>query len=80
VAKARIGPEWVAATITLLGDSSTRRVMADQKRRTHDTGGSKWSIGMVSQWWMGSAPATWVRQKRSISTSHRGRSPSATRS
>ena len=81
-----MGPECVEATITALppdpggGASATRRVMADQNRRTHDTGGSKWSIGIVSQWWMGSAPPIWVRQNRSISTSHRGRSPSATRS
>jgi hypothetical protein len=39
-------------------------------------GGSKCSIGMVSQCWIGSAPPCWDRQNRSISTSHIGRSPS----
>ena len=36
-------------------------------RRT--TGGSKYSIGIVSHWVIGSPPPCWMRQKRSISTS-----------
>ena len=75
-----MGPEWVAHRMRAPGASSTSRRKPDQKRRTQLAGGSKWSMGMVIQWWMGSAPPCWTFQNRSTSTSHIGRSPRAARS
>jgi hypothetical protein len=48
VAKARIGPEWVAAMIRVSGDSAISRWNPRQNRRTQDCGGSKYISGMVS--------------------------------
>ena len=54
--------------------------MPTQNRRTVIDGGSKCSIGVVSHCSIGSPPATCSFQKRSISTSHSGRSPVLIRS
>ena len=54
--------------------------MPAQNRRTTIDGGSKCIIGTLSQRSIGSPPASWIFQKRSISTSHSGRSPVLIRS